>query len=960
MRNVLSAIAVWLSCVTIAFAQADIPVTEPTEATTSALNLAAPEALLDLGPSLSARDVNDPSNPDNAWFTLPVQNRSNTPVVRVLAAADRPEAALAASPPRSRPVLIETASSNPDIVLERSPGFGEHTFRLVIPPNNAGTLALHFQGVKAAPSLLAWTESALVSHNQQYALLTGLVSGLLIAATAFAVGTAILSKRAFARWAALFLAAVVVGELSRTGFFDTSWLTAFAGPYALSAFALSVGLACGIWLVDFVAPFAAISPWLSRLRDGVAIAILLIGVAAFVGLPYAGVAVRGLAVFGAAAAALYLAHCAHVGSSGARRLAPAATIFAVVTAAAMLNAFGLFGGNLVAPGAIGGFSAAGALLIALATAVPIEPAAEPVHASAKADAAEKRPAAIAPAAAAIAQVREHAALTASHQGVFDLDLHTGLVSLSAEAAELLGLPAGAVELSRETWASRIYPEDRETFAIAMDSYRQHPGVAFRIEFRVRGQGGRTVWFELRATMTGQSTEAERCLGLIADVTARKHAEISQTPGPSDALTGLGTRAALISYLDASADSLNRFALALFDIERFKAIDESLGKSGGDALLVAVVERVEAGLAAKPGANRARLFRVGGGMFAVADTDIADVTAFGRRIVDVMNAPFFINGREIYVQASVGVAVGKKAERGRDLLFNAERALGEAKREGGSRVALYTGALAKVRTPDPVALDTDLRRALERDEIEVHYQPIIRLKDGAIAGFEALLRWRHPQVGVIQPDEFVAHAEQSDLIVNLGRQALRLAARDLARWQQFFPSRPPLYCSVNVTWRQIADEGFARELGAVLKRAGLAKDSLRLEVTESAVMAGAESAEAGLRRLKAMGASLAIDDFGTGNSSLSQLARLPFDTIKIDRSFVTSMRQDAAGPKVLASILSLAHELKLAVVAEGVETEEDATLLRNMGCQQGQGFLFGAPMPASQIFGLIAGARGKAS
>ena len=379
MRQVVSVFAAWLACVVAAYAASDISATAPGETTTTALNLAAPEALLDLGPSLSARNINDPSDPDDAWFTVPVQNRGSTPVIRVLAAADRPQSALAVSPTRTRPTLLETASSNPDIVLERSPGFGEHTFRLVIPPNNAGTLALHFQGVRQAPSLLAWTEAALVAHNRQYAVLTGLVSGLLIAATAFAAGTAILSRRAFARWAALFLAAVVVGELSRTGFFDTSWLTAFAGPYALSAFALSVGLACGIWLVDYVSPFASFSPKLARLRDWVAIAILLIGVAAFVGVPYAGVTVRALAVIGAAAAAGYLAHCGRLGISGARRLAPAATIFALVTAAAMLNAFGFFGGNLVAPGAIGGFSAAGALLVALATSVPIETAAEPVQ-----------------------------------------------------------------------------------------------------------------------------------------------------------------------------------------------------------------------------------------------------------------------------------------------------------------------------------------------------------------------------------------------------------------------------------------------------------------------------------------------------------------------------------------------------------------------------------------------------
>jgi PAS domain S-box-containing protein len=954
----MTAFAAWVACVVTAFAATDIPVAQMPETTTTALNLAAPEALLDLGPSLSARNVNDPSDPEDAWFTVPVQNRGSTPVIRVLAAADRPEAALAASPARTRPTLLETASSNPDIVLERSPGFGEHTFRLVIPPNNAGTLALHFQGVKEAPSLLAWTEAALVSHNRQYAVLTGLVSGLLIAATAFAAGTAILSKRVFARWAALFLAAVVVGELSRTGFFDTSWLTAFAGPYALSAFALSVGLACGLWLVDYVAPFAAFSPKLARLRDWVAIAILLLGVAAFVGVPYAGVTVRALAVAGAAAAAGYLAHCGHLGMSGARRLAPAATIFALVTGAAMLNAFGFFGGNLVAPGAIGGFSAAGALLVALATSVPIEPVVEPFRESRKAARAEKIPGVVAD--DVVAQDRERAALTAAHQGVFDLDLHTGLVSLSAEAAELLGLPAGAVELTGETWTARIHPEDRETFSIAMDSYRHHPGVAFRIEFRVRGQGGRAVWFELRATMTGQSTDAERCLGLIADVTARRNAETSDSAsGPSDALTGLGTRAALISYLDASPDGLKRSALALFDIERFKAINDSLGQHGGDALLVALVGRIESGLAAKPGARRGRLFRVSGGMFAVTEVDVADLAGFGRRVFDDDERALLDQRPRIYVQSSVGVAVGSAVDRGRDLLFNAERALGEEARRERNRATLF-GHADQGPARDPVALETGLRQALERDEIEVHYQPIVRLKDGAIAGFEALLRWRHPENGLIQPDAFVAHAERSDLIVNLGRQALRQAARDLARWQQFFPSRPPLYVSVNVTWRQIADEAFARELGAILKRAGLAKDSLRLEVTESAVMAGAEGAEAGLLRLKAMGASLAIDDFGTGNSSLSQLARFPFDTIKIDKSFMISVRQDAAGPKVLASILSLARELKLVAVAEGVETEEDVSLLRAMGCEQGQGFLFGAPMPSAQVFGVIAAARGKTS
>jgi diguanylate cyclase (GGDEF)-like protein len=955
VRKIVAALAVWLSGAIGVLAQNGDAVTGLEEATTGAINLAAMEAVFDIGPSLSARSVNDPADPEDAWFTVPVQNRSNTPVIRILVASDLPEAILAASPTRSRPRLLEGATSNPDVVIERDLGFGENTFRLVIPPNNQGTLALHFKGVKDAPSLLAWTEAALAAYNRQSAILTGLVSGLLIAAAAFAIAAAVLAGHAFARWAALFLAAIVIGELTRTGFFDESLLTLLAGPNGLAALALSVAAASGIRLVDHVAPLARFSPILKRWRDLMALAVVMIGVGAFVAVPYAGIAVRGLAVLAAVAAAIYLARSGRTGGSAARRLAPAATIFALVSLAAMLHAFGFLGSNLVAPGAIGGFSAAGALLVALATSsFAVEPALTASETSGHSYRLDPAPRTAANEDSS--QVREHAALSASHQGVFDVDLNTGLVSLSAEAAELLGLPAGAVELSRETWAARLHPADRETFAIALESYRHHPGVAFRLEFRVRGSGG-PQWFELRATMTGQATEAERCLGLIADITARKTSETADSSaGPSDALTGLGTRAALLSWMDAAPDDLKRSALALFDIDRFRVINDSLGQHCADALLVALAERVEAGQAARPGANPGRLFRIGGGMFAVAALDVPDLVGFGRRILEQMKQPFSISGREIYVPVSVGVAAGAKIERGRDLLFNAERALGDAKRSGGSRVSLYTGAPPRIETRDPVALDTDLRRALERDEIEVHYQPIVRLKDGAVAGFEALLRWRHPQIGAIPPDEFVAHAERSDLIVGLGRHALRQAAKDLSRWQQFFPSRPALYVSVNVTWRQIADETFARELGTILKRAGLAKESLRLEVTESAVMAGAESAEAGLKRLKEMGASLAIDDFGTGNSSLSQLARLPFDTIKIDRSFMTSARQDPAGAKVLASILSLAHELKLAVVAEGVESEEDATLLRAMGCEQGQGFVFGAPMPAAQIFGFIAGAK----
>jgi EAL domain-containing protein (putative c-di-GMP-specific phosphodiesterase class I) len=246
----------------------------------------------------------------------------------------------------------------------------------------------------------------------------------------------------------------------------------------------------------------------------------------------------------------------------------------------------------------------------------------------------------------------------------------------------------------------------------------------------------------------------------------------------------------------------------------------------------------------------------------------------------------------------------------------------------------------------------LRHALDRGEIQLYYQPIIRLNDGQVAGFEGLLRWRHPERGIIEPESFVPHAEESGLILRLGRFALERALQDLAQWQKRFPMKPPLFVSVNVAWRQIADPAFADQIAALLGSADIAKRSLKLEVTESAVMKGADRAEAALQRLRSLGVGLAVDDFGTGHSALSHLRRFPFEAIKIDKSFISALHEQA-GAAILRSIVSLAHELKLAVVAEGVETNEEAVRLRQMDCEYAQGFLFGAPLPPAEVLTFIA-------
>jgi diguanylate cyclase (GGDEF)-like protein len=513
------------------------------------------------------------------------------------------------------------------------------------------------------------------------------------------------------------------------------------------------------------------------------------------------------------------------------------------------------------------------------------------------------------------------------------------------------LPPGAVELSREGWLQRIHPDDRVVYEQALATYRHHPGTAFRVEFRVRS-GTRAIWCELRATMTGQATEAERCLGLIADVTARKSLGSTENHEFIDALTGLGNRAALQARLDAIDPDLPRAALAVFDLDRFKAVNESLGRDGADVALASFVERLEHRFVSERTSGRLVLFRVGGDMFAALAFGIGDLASFGRNILAVTTTPFTIAEREVYLVASLGVASGQDAQSGAGLLALAEQAMVDAKREGGGRVALYSGHAEVPTLRDAVALETGLRHGLERGEIEVHYQPIVRLADRRIAGFEALLRWRHPQAGAIEPQIFVAHAEESGLILPLGRFVLQTALHDLGQWQRLFPLRPPLFVSVNIAWRQIADPAFVEEFAGVLKSAQIAPRSLKLEITESAVMREAPRAEIGLRRLKELDIGLAVDDFGTGHSSLSHLRRFPFEAIKIDKSFIADAH-DKSGLAILRSIVSLAHELKLAVVAEGLESDSEVALLREMACEYGQGYVFGQAMRASDVAAFIA-------
>jgi diguanylate cyclase (GGDEF)-like protein len=925
----------------------------------SGIDFARADAMIELKPALAPYHA--PSGPEadgSLWYMMNAVNQSVRPVTRILIAGEPPDAALRPLPLRARPVIRQIASSDAEVTVESARAYGRHGWRVTIPPATSVALAVRMQNADAAPSVVAWTEPAIISHIRQLAVFMAAVEGLIAAAVMVTAGLAFMTGHLAPRWAALTLTAIFFTRLADTGVLDAGWSTAVGGPYGMSAMIAGLALAAGLKLTDVVVPVDGFVPNARRLFVWLVRAVVALSVLSFLGLPGATLLTEIAVLAGTAAITAYLVHRGRLGVQAARVAAPSAAVFSLVATAAAVAALGGFQDNPMAPAMIGGFVAAGAVLLALAIAagegIAILPATRVTAAAAPLPpppVVEKSPPAETPQPlSAAASSAATLAIGASHQGVFDLDFRADAVKLSADAARLIGLSQGPETIAHISWIARVHPDDRDVYRQAVADYRGHPGLAFRVEFRVRSESGRYPWFELRATMQGDGANATRCLGLMADVTSRKESEAAAMDRTlRDTLTGLGNRVALMEELDALGPRLAEMTFALLDIDRFKSIHASLGDEGGDAVLVAVAQRLVARFK-----GIAEVFRVGGDAFALIISH-PDAVSIGAELVEACSAPFPHAGRNIFAPASVGVAQGSGAEDPLDLLKNAELALIQAKRQGGACARLYSRDFEDHAPEDAVALESELRRALEDKQMDVFYQPIVRLADSTVAGFEALLRWHHPTRGLVVPSEFIAHSEATGLIVALGRFALERALQDLAQWQRFFPIEPALFASVNLSRRQLGDPGFEENLARLFAQSPILPGTLKLEVTESAIGAGGD-VEAALLRIRAMGASLSIDDFGTGLSNLSQLKDLPFDTVKIDQGFLTresTGEESADGAVVLASVIRMARELGRSVVIEGVETERDAERLVELGCEYGQGFYFSAPLPAADALAYIA-------
>jgi diguanylate cyclase (GGDEF)-like protein len=393
-----------------------------------------------------------------------------------------------------------------------------------------------------------------------------------------------------------------------------------------------------------------------------------------------------------------------------------------------------------------------------------------------------------------------------------------------------------------------------------------------------------------------------------------------------------------------------------DLDRFKVINDSLGRAAGDAL----VREVGARLRAAAG-DADTVARLGADQFAVllAGVREGDATRFAARLQAEVAAPMVLAGREVVTTASVGVALGPAGYRqAEDLLRDADLATYRAKAHGPARVELFDREV-HARTLDRLELETDLRVAADRGELRLHYQPIVALGDEHLTGFEALVRWQHPQRGLLPPLEFIPLAEETGLIHEIGRWVLREACRQAGEWRRALPAAPPFSVSVNVSARQLAQPDLVANVAHALADAGLEPPSLRLELTESALLADPDAALDVLLALQAVGVRLDLDDFGTGYSSFRYLHRFPIDAVKIDRSFVRGVNQDARNAAIMRTLVVLAETLGMQVVAEGIETPEEMFQVRGIRCGLGQGFYFSTPLDADAAAQALEGEITKA-
>nr|WP_091679366.1 EAL domain-containing protein [Methylocapsa palsarum] len=556
--------------------------------------------------------------------------------------------------------------------------------------------------------------------------------------------------------------------------------------------------------------------------------------------------------------------------------------------------------------------------------------------------------------------RKALALTGSGDIIFDWDVSSDRVYVSPEIEVQLGLARGALEGPASTWLDVLHPSERDRYRACLDTMLEQRRGRINQDFRLRAADSQPFWFRLKARpVLGPDGEVLRIVGTLNDITETKISEERLLHDAiHDNLTGLANRELFLDRLKAAlafaeSDDKIRPAVMSIDIDRFKQVNEAIGLSAGDSIILALARRL--GRILKPQDTLARLSGDHFVALVVSEYDDDQIMALANMARRVASTPVTFSDREIPLTASFGLALydPQSREQPEDMLKDAEIAMRHGKRLGGNRIEIFRPSMRTLRS-DKFGLAADLRRALDRGEMKLFFQPIVRLEDRTVAGFETLLRWDHPRHGRLAPSEFLDVADDPGLVIDLGVFALERTGRELAAWQRALDVDPPIFASVNISSPQMMRHDLLQDVKGVLNRCVVSRGTLKLEFTESLVMENPEYATQMLTRIRDLGAGLSLDDFGTGYSSLTYLQRFPFDTIKIDRSFV---RQSGNGsrPAILRSLVTLAHDLGMEVIAEGAEAEADAIELYQLGCEYAQGFAFGHPISAAEARKLVGAA-----
>ena len=535
--------------------------------------------------------------------------------------------------------------------------------------------------------------------------------------------------------------------------------------------------------------------------------------------------------------------------------------------------------------------------------------------------------------------------------IFEPGIEGRCLYISPSVEGVLGYQRRQWLEERGLWDRLLHPDDEER-VVSNEAQCARSGEKLVQEYRLCSADGRDVW--IRDEMTGvfdrQTGEDPLFYGVFLDVSDRKRMETElERLALYDPLTGLPNRALFGDRLRQVLSRRGReaaTAVYFLDLDRFKRINDSLGHGAGDAVLREVAERLAS--VVRPEDTVARF---GGDEFTILCESVGGVleaVAIADRLQRPLRNPLSLGGAELRLSASIGVALVEADDNGdgQHLIEDADAAMYRAKERGGARTELFDSAMRE-NAVRAMRIEQELQRALEDGELRLHYQPSVDLATGQVVGAEALVRWEHPKRGLIVPDRFLGVAEETGLIVPLGTWVLGEACRQLAEWQGR-PETAHLHLSVNLSARELTHPDAVSTVLSAVRESGIDPRSLTIEVTESTAMADGDTGFRALRDLSGVGIRVAIDDFGTGYSSLEQLRRMPVDIVKVDRSFVSGMAADSTDREIVAAVVGMGRALKLCVVAEGIETPEQADALRELGCDIGQGFLYAKALPVAEL------------